>query len=204
MAFVFSPPNTNRNPYDIRLTRRQLSLLNAKKKKSAGSAAAKKIQVKLLQHVAGTGQAGEVVRVTPPFFNNKLRPTKLAVIISDEQVAQEQKEANEKSEHALKTAKAVKGQLENLTLKISRKAGPDGKLYGGIGAKVIVEELQKVCSTHADYLGSKSVKIVNIADSNGKKMRGDIKTIGEFGATLSLAKDISAKIDLIVETADER
>ena len=130
-----------------RLTRHFLPL-KAKKKKSAGGSGAKKIQVKLLQHVAGTGKAGEVVRVNPPFFNNKLRPTKLAVVITDEEVARERLEASEKHQQTMEAANAVKKRLENVTVKISKKAGPDGKLYGGIGAKVIMAEVRKHSGKH--------------------------------------------------------
>ncbi|CAB9521131.1 Binds to the 23S rRNA (By similarity) [Seminavis robusta] len=168
------------------------------KKKGGGGAATKKIQVKMLKDVPGTGQRGAVIMVTPAFFQNKLRPTKSAQIISDEEVAEEESEkaaaeAEEKAE-----AMAVKEWLEAQVLQIKRKAGPEGHLFGGIGGKVILRELQKSDPSHADFLKSKAVKVVAVTDENGKKMRQDIKILGDFGAQIALAKDIKGAIKISV------
>jgi len=175
------------------------TVLSTKKKGGGASApASKKMQVKLLKHVAGTGQAGQIVMVSPAFYNNKLRPTKSAEVISDEQLQQEQEEAQEQEKATRQKAIELKDKLEDTTLEITRKAGPDGQLFGGIGAKVIMEEL-KVKLGNDVFLDSKSVKISQMTDSDGKKMRGDIKHTGEFGAVLSLIKDITAKFTISVK-----
>jgi large subunit ribosomal protein L9 len=172
--------------------------LQAKKKNAPPTSSAKKIQVKLLKYVAGTGQAGEIIMVTPPFFNNKLRPTKSAVMITDEEVAKEQMESNEQQRQLLEQANRVKQTLEALTVQISRKAGPDGQLFGGVGPKLIMDELASKLGGE-EFLGSKGVKIASITDPNGEKMRGDIKNTGEFEATVTLAKDVSAKLTVTVK-----
>ena len=83
---------------------------------AAGGAATKKVQVKLLKHVAGTGQAGEVVMVTPAFFNNKLRPTKSAKIISDEDVESERAEAEALAESTKATATELQEKISEMIL----------------------------------------------------------------------------------------
>jgi large subunit ribosomal protein L9 len=171
------------------------------KKKAAGSQAPKKIQVKLLKHVAGTGQAGDVVLVTPSFLNNKLRSTKSAELISDEDVEKERSEAEQKENETKAKAEELQAKLSDLTLTVSRKAGPDGQLFGGIGAKVIVSELQDILGE--EFLGEKGVKISELLDENGKKMRGDIKHTGEFAARIALMKGVSAKITVLVEDTSE-
>jgi large subunit ribosomal protein L9 len=171
-----------------------------KKKKGGGgssSTASKKIQVKMLKHVAGTGQAGDVVMVTPAFFNNKLRPTKSAEVISDEEVAREQAQAASLEKEVNSKATQLKEKLSELTLTIRRKAGPDGQLFGGIGPKVIIEELRK--ETNDEFLDRKGVKVLSLLDPDGKKMRGDIKHIGDYGASISLTKDISVKFTISVD-----
>lgn len=173
------------------------SLLQAKKK-SAAPAASKKIQVKLLKHVAGTGQAGDVVMVTPPFFNNKLRPTKSAQLISNEQVELEQAAADLAEEELQNKATSLKEQLEGEPLVLTRKTGPDGQLFGGIGAKNIIDEL-KATTGAADFMGQKGVKITGLTDGEGKKMRGDIKHTGSFKASISLTKDIRATVEIEVK-----
>lgn len=166
-------------------------------KKKAAPAATKKIQVKLLKHVAGVGQAGEVVNVMPAYFNNKLLPQKAAKIISDEEVAEEATEQQLKEEAERAKAEELKEKLDDFELKLVRKAGPEGHLFGGIGPKVIMSELE--AEFGGEFLSQKWVKITEILDQDGKTMRGDIKEVGKFGSTISLLKDISAKFEITVE-----
>ena len=167
------------------------------KKKAAGTGAAKKVQVKLLKHVAGTGQAGDVIMVTPAFFNNKLRPTNSAKMISDEAVETERAEAAALAESTMAAAKELKEEISDMTLKLIRKAGPTGQLFGGVSPKCVMDELQNVVNN--DHLNGKGVKISELLDGDGKKMRGDIKHTGEFGARIVLADDISAKFTISIE-----
>ena len=170
------------------------------KKKGAGTAATKKIKVKLTKHVAGSGQAGDVIQVTPAFFNNKLRPTNSAVFITDEEVEKERIIEDQKETETKEKATELQAKLSEAKLTIARKAGPDGQLFGGIGAKIVMSELMKLGDE--DFLSQKNVKITELLDENGKKIRGDIKHTGEFAARVALTRDISAKFELLVE-ADE-
>ena len=183
-----------------RKTARSRHIPFAKKKKSAGGGGGgTKVQVKLLKHIAGTGQAGDVIQVTPAFFNNKLRPTKSAVVISDEEVAAEQAENQAQQEEARAQATAIQEMLQETTLTIRRKAGPDGQLFGGVGPKVVVSELQQLLGDEKGaFLDSKGVKLKELTSGEGKKMRGDIKHIGDFGGKIQLTKDISAKFKISV------
>lgn len=170
-------------------------------KKKAAPAAKKMMQVKLLQHVAGTGQAGDIVQVSPAFYNNQLRPKHLAQIISDEQVALDQAAAAAAWEATQATALRLRARLEAAPLVLKRKA--DGhNLFGGVGVKVIVDELKVAHPEQAEFLSGKSVKVTALLDGNGKKMRGDIKQTGSFAAIVALTKEISAKVAIEVQ-ADE-
>jgi ribosomal protein L9 len=186
-------------PHSSTSSRSGTVLFSAKKKTPAGGAAAtKKIQVKLLKHIAGTGQAGDVIQVTPAFFNNKLRPTKSAVMISDDDVIREKAEAQ--AHEAETTAKATELQLkiEDISMTLVRKAGPTGQLFGGISPKCIMEELQKKWPGD-DYLADKHVKIAEFVDGEGKEIKGDIKHTGEFGARIVLKQGIAAKFAIVVQ-----
>jgi ribosomal protein L9 len=176
------------------------TVLFSKKKAAAASPAKGKVQVKLLKHVAGTGQAGEVIMVTPAFFNNKLRPTKSATMISDDEVAREQSEAEKQETEEIQIAEELQSKIEDLQVKMSRKAGPDGQLFGGINTKMIITEIQSLLKDDKDYLSQKNVKITDLLDEDGKKMRGDIKHTGTFSSKISLRKNISAKFDIIVDS----
>eukprot|EP00536_Pseudo-nitzschia_multiseries_P018253 jgi/Psemu1/315645/fgenesh1_kg.2304_\ len=122
------------------------ALFGKKKKKSGGGSApaSAKMQVKLLQHIPGTGQAGDVIMVNPIFFANKLRPQKLARAITDEEVQKDLEEKQEKSAALQAEARALKELLDDnddndssLVLEfLDNQTGPDGKkLFGGIGPK---------------------------------------------------------------------
>jgi large subunit ribosomal protein L9 len=174
--------------------------LPAGKKKAGGSAVSHggKVQVKLLKHVAGMGQAGEVVLVTPAFFNNKLRPTQSARVISDDEVAKEQSEAEQHEKEAIATAKTFQEKIEGLTLTLTKKAGPDGHLFGGINIKMIVTELQASLGDEKEYMTQKHVKISDLSGEDGTKIDGDIKHTGKFAAKIHLRKDVVAKFDIVV------
>jgi large subunit ribosomal protein L9 len=165
-------------------------------KKKTAPAPVKKIQVKMLKYVEGTGHIGEIVMVTPAFFQNKLRPTVSAIMISDEEVEKERAELEAVEKIARDKAEALKERLADLSISLNRKAGPDGHLFGGIGPKLIIEELGK--NLDDDFLKSKSVKIVSITDAKGVELGGDIKHTGTYQVSLSLTKGIAAPFDIVV------
>lgn len=199
-SFVFSQQRSaTRTVVTDKQNDETTSLLVLHAKKASAAAPSKKIQVKMLKHVKGTGQAGEVVMVTPAYYNNKLRPTKSAEIISDEQVENEREIKAAEETETLKQATELHGMLtaEDFALNIQSKAGPTGQLFGGIGPKAILSELQ-TAATHPYWEEhSKSIKVTSVS-SEGKKMRGDIKHIGEYVAFVALMKDLSAKVTIQV------
>ena len=207
----------------------KLELSARKKAASAGggsatTASSKKIQVKLLKHVAGTGQAGQVVLVSPAFYNNKLRPSKLAQKISDEQVCQEQQEQDDIQREILQQATLLQTKLtrndekdkddddDDFVLVLSAKAGPVGQLFGGIGAKKILEELKRqVPDPYWDNAAAQKlirIKSLFVAAPEGsnnqkdQKLRGDIKHVGDYVATLSLTLDIMVSIPIRIISQD--
>lgn len=185
------------------------SSLEAKKAGAGGTSASKKIQVKLLKHVKGTGQAGDVVLVSPAYFNNALRPTKSAEVISDDQVKLEtqKRQADEQvhSEQASNLHSLLTGSNEDgssFKLIIATKAGPEGQLFGGIGAKTIMEELKKQVPHPFWKEQQKGAKIIAMHGADGKKMRGDIKHLGDFSVSLAITKDITSKFPIVIVPED--
>lgn len=172
-------------------------LLFAKKAKDTTVGKSGKIQVKLLKHVAGTGSAGDIVMVAPAFFMNKLQKTGSAVRITDEQVEKECEEKAQQDKEARELANQLKEKIETLTLVLSKKAGPDGQLFGGIGYKAIFSELEKEFPKGA--LGAKYIKITQVKDDNGELLKHDIKSVGDYTVTISLLKDVAADFCLTVK-----
>lgn len=174
--------------------------LFAKKKKDTTTGKGGKVQVKLLKHVAGTGKAGDVIMVAPAFFTNKLQKTKSAIRISDGEVEKElaEKDCLEKEQKG--NATSVKNKLEEMKVSLRKKAGPNGHLFGGVGYKTILSEIKK--DFPQGCLDGKQVKITEIKMSDGKKLRGDIKEIGEYSVNISLMKGITASLELSVAAAE--
>ena len=169
------------------------------KKKSKDTTAGKsgKIQVKLLKHVAGTGSAGEVIMVAPSFFANKLQKSGSAVRITDEDAQKESEEKAQKEKEEKAVANDLKEKIDQLTLSLAKKSGPDGQLFGGINYKAILTSLKQ--DFPQGCLDAKYIKITGIKDSDGKVMKHDIKAVGDYTATISLLKGVSADFKVVVE-----
>jgi ribosomal protein L9 len=168
--------------------------LFAKKKVAAPP---QKLQVKLLQHIPGTGHKGDIVQVTPAFYQNKLQPTRAAELVTDEQVNRERALKQAQAEITKAQAKSLQEQLQanDFRLVISKKAGPDGHLFGGINAKLLMSELQALVND--DFL--KNARVKAVLDSERNVMHGDIKHVGTYEATIELTKEIAATFALVVE-----
>jgi len=170
--------------------------LFAKKKKDPTAGKSGKIQVKLLKHIAGTGSAGDVIMVAPAFFANKLQKTGSAVKITDEEVQKGNAEKAENEADAKALANDLKEKFAEIALDMPRKVGPDGKLFGGISYKCIMTELNTLFPKGA--LGAKYIKITDVKDEEGTTLKHDIKSVGEYSATIQLLKDVSADFKISV------
>mmetsp|Transcript_2033 Transcript_2033/g.2881 ORF Transcript_2033/g.2881 Transcript_2033/m.2881 type:complete len:251 (-) Transcript_2033:58-810(-) len=182
-------PNDPNHLNDILFTKTRRQ---AKTKKRKGkSDDSKKVQVKLLKNVNGTGEAGDIVLVSSSFFYNKLRPSKSAQIVSKDMKVRGQKKTD------VVTAMAMKDLLEGFNVLIQRKSGSDGRFTDGIGSRVIMEELSKQLPNK--LWKSEDVKLISVLDDNGKRFKGYIKGAGRFVANVQLAEDIVGELKFLVE-----
>ena len=156
------------------------ALFGKKKKKDTtiSNSSVNKIQVKLLQHIAGTGQAGDVIMVNPIFFDNKLRPQKLARKINDDEVQNDIATNQENTKQCNKEATTIvqilgidsessssSSSSSKYTLSfLDNQTGPDGlKLFGGIGPKKLLDALKLDCKEF-DLYSKEHTKLVSIVD----------------------------------------
>jgi large subunit ribosomal protein L9 len=103
-------------------------------------------QAILLQDVDSLGERGHVVDVAPGYLRNYLVPRKLAQAAT----AGALEEAKRRMEAAERAAEARReretqaaGLLSKTVLTIHQRAGEDGKLFGSVGPKEIVDALQE-------------------------------------------------------------
>jgi large subunit ribosomal protein L9 len=145
------------------------------------------MQVILLEKVANLGELGAVVKVKDGFARNFLIPQGKAKRATPENLkAFEARRAElEKAQNeALDKAKERGGKLEGLTVKITQKAGVDGRLFGSVTNYDIVEALEK--------LGHE------VERSQIRMPQGPLKQVGEYPLTIALHTDVTATITVSV------
>lgn len=102
-------------------------------------------QAILLEDVEELGQRGDPVDVSPGYLRNFLIPRKLAAAATPGALeqAQQRRAAADKAEKArAEREEQAASLLSKTVLTIYQRAGEDGKLFGSVGAKEIVEAIQ--------------------------------------------------------------
>jgi large subunit ribosomal protein L9 len=140
------------------------------------------IQVVLQQDVDKLGKSGDLVRVRPGFARNFLLPRQLAVPATTaavRRIEHEKAVALAKAEKAKKEARDLAARVGALAVKITHKAGEDGKLFGSVTAKDI---------EHA-------VKAMGVAlDRKSIKLAESLKSVGNYEVPVKLLSDVVATL----------
>ena len=101
----------------------------------------------LKKNVKGTGKAGDIVKVSDGFANNRLIPEGLAVPATNQNVksAEKQKAFIEKKNAEEKAAaEATAKKLESKTVTIKTRVGDNGKLFGSITSMDIADAIKEI------------------------------------------------------------
>jgi large subunit ribosomal protein L9 len=151
------------------------------------------MQIILLEKVVNLGNLGEVVRVRDGYARNFLIPQKKArraTKIALEEFEARRAELEAAQAEKLAASQALGERLEGQTVRISQKAGVDGRLFGSVTNFDIADALKKA---GFDNIEKSMVRLPN----------GPLKMIGEFPIELGLHTDVVANISVIVigETA---
>lgn len=104
------------------------------------------MKVILKSDVKKVGKKGEVVEVSDGYARNFLIQRNLAVQATDksmEILGEEKKEEALHQAELKKEAEALKEKLKDMTFKFHVKSGKDGRVFGSVSTKQIVEELHK-------------------------------------------------------------
>jgi large subunit ribosomal protein L9 len=144
------------------------------------------IQVVLQQDVDKVGKSGELVRVRPGFARNYLLPRELAVRATTaamHRIEHDKAVAIAKAERSKKEARDVADKLNGLSLKIERKAGEDGRLFGSVTTKDIEAAVKSAGLT---------------VDRKRIVLAEPIKATGTFEIPVKLVSDVTATLKLEV------
>ncbi len=150
------------------------------------------MQIILLDKVVNLGNLGEIVKVKDGYARNFLIPsgrarraTAAAIAEFEARRAELEKAAAEK----LTAAQALGEKLAGTNLKLTQKAGVDGRLFGSVTNFDIAEELTK----QGFAVQKAQVRMPN----------GPIKVVGDSSVSVSLHTDVVVDINISVygETA---
>jgi large subunit ribosomal protein L9 len=111
-------------------------------------------QAILLKDVEGLGEAGSVVDVSPGYLRNYLAPKRLAQVATDASVAaalRERERAETAAREQEQRSQETAALLAKTVLTISHRSGDDGKLFGSVTAKEIVDAIQQARGLRLDH-----------------------------------------------------
>ena len=145
----------------------------------------------LKQDVKGSGKKGELVKVSDGYARNYLIPKGLATEANAQAMGEmkaKQAAAAHKAEVERQAAQDLADKINEKTVKLTAKAGANGKLFGSVTSKEISEELQKQFGMPVDKR-----KIV---------LDADIKAFGSYTVQVKLYPGIAATVYVVVGEAD--
>lgn len=141
------------------------------------------MKVILLDNIKGVGKKDEIINASDGYARNFLFPKKLAVEANNENLNKlKTKKQSEQYKKDVDKANAqeIAKKLDGITLSIKVKAGENGKIFGGVTAKEIAEELNKQYKIDIDkkkIVLSENIKNIGSFDINIKLYEGVLGTL---------------------------
>ena len=145
------------------------------------------MQIILLEKVVNLGNLGDIVKVKDGYARNFLIPQGRARRATESNKAEFEARRVELEKAAaakLADAQAQGEKLSGSVVKLSQKAGVDGRLFGSVTNFDIAEELVK-----AGYQVSKA---------QIRMPKGPIKTVGDSSVSVALHTDVLVDINISV------
>ena len=145
------------------------------------------MKVILKADIKGVGKKNEVINASDGYARNFLFPKNLAVEANAENMSKlkAQNEATQfRKDTEKEDAKKTSEKLNKIMVKVEVKAGENGKIFGGVSAKDISENLEK----------QHNIKI----DKKKIDLKETIKTLGVHNVDVKLYEGVSGKIKVDV------
>lgn len=140
------------------------------------------MKVILQQDVKNLGKKGELVNTSDGYARNYLFPRGLAIEANASAMNDFKNKENAKKFHKaeeIKAAEADAAKLNGKTVKLTAKAGANGKLFGSVTAKDISAAIKSELGIDVD---KRKISV------------NDIKQFGSFEAEIKIYQGITAKI----------
>jgi large subunit ribosomal protein L9 len=144
-------------------------------------------QAILLADVESLGERGHVVDVSPGYLRNYLVPRKLAQPATAgalEEAKRRMEAAERAAEQRRERETEAAGLLGKTVLTIHQRAGEDGKLFGSVGPKEIVDALRE----------ARDLRI----DKKQVQLEQPLREIGTFMVEIQLSDGTNAAVKTII------
>jgi large subunit ribosomal protein L9 len=145
------------------------------------------MQVILLEKVVNLGNLGEVVKVKDGYARNFLIPQRKARRATATAVAEFEAKRAELEKVAAEKLAAAQAQGEKLsgsTVKVSQKAGVDGRLFGSV--------------TNADIAQAVTKQGFPVEKAQIRMPQGPLKVVGDHPISVALHTDVVVEITVAV------
>ena len=146
------------------------------------------MKVILLEDIKGVGKKDQIINANDGYARNYLFPKKLAVEANVGNLAnlKAKQESNQFRKDVQKEeAQKLANKMKDINLEVMVKAGENGKIFGGVTAKEIAEELKREYQIEVDK------KKINLVDT--------IKNIGTYTVDIKLYEGVIGKLKVSVK-----
>ena len=141
------------------------------------------MKVILMADIKGVGKKDQVINASDGYARNFLFPKNLAVEANAENMSKlkSKKEATQfKKDVQKEEAERIADKLSKITLRINVKVGENGKVFGGVSAKEIAENLAEKYKIKIDKKKielKETIKTLGTKDVNIKLYEGVVGTL---------------------------
>ncbi|CAG0993958.1 50S ribosomal protein L9 [Anaerolineae bacterium] len=145
------------------------------------------MEIILMERVANLGDLGDVVKVRAGYARNFLIPKGKAQRVTAanlELFAQRRAELEQAQQARRAAAEGLKEKLEGLTVRIVRKAGEDGRLFGSVSNFDISDELAN--------------QGFDVERSAVRMPLGPLKATGDYPVEVAILSDVVTTINVSV------
>ena len=145
------------------------------------------MKVILLSDIKGVGKKDEIINAADGYARNYLLPKKLAVEANAENMTKlnnKKEAASFKKDVEKQNAEELAKKLKGIMLKLKVKAGENGKIFGGITAKEVSENLK---SQYNFMIDKKKIEL-----------KETIKALGEYNVPIKLFEGVVADLKIQV------
>ena len=144
------------------------------------------MEVLMINTVPRVGRKGELKKVTEGFARNYLFPRNYAIPATEGARKHLNLMKSSWEKQAVREKQAfmdMAAKIEGLTLKLTRKAGDKGRLFGSVTSNELDEEINKLAHVDID-------KKLVVADH--------IKEVGEHAVTIRFTGEVKAHLKVVI------